>query len=142
MRFNKRYGAVISILALAFMLQCKDNKNPANVVDDSLVGDWTLTRLTIISDQTTVLTETMLGQLGAYWRLNLKSDSTFTSAYNFEEEQNEIGTWTATATDLTLIFNTGGAERFAYSIENGELILQWSDIENGVQEQLTGEFSK
>ena len=62
-------------VSLAVVLyQCEKDQSPTNSVNDDLIGGWALTQLTIITDETTILTDAQLNQMEAYWILNLNAD--------------------------------------------------------------------
>ncbi|MCA9733566.1 MAG: lipocalin family protein [Deferribacteres bacterium] len=132
----------IVILTIFFLTSCNDDKNPTKQSNTDPTGTWKLTKLTIVSDQTVVLNELMLAQLGAYWTLELKSDKTFISNYNLDEPATDTGTWNVSGEQLTTTFDSGGSETFDFFLDQEVLTLEWTAIEEGVQEMLTGEFAK
>lgn len=134
--------ALLLVSMLLLHVNCDKDKNPTEPTEESLVGTWELTKITIVTDETTVLTDEILTQMGAYWTLKLKSDQTFESNYNLEEQEDETGTWSKSDNNLKVTFDSGGSDTYEYSLNNNVLTLEWTDVEDGVQENLIGEFSK
>ncbi len=108
-----------------------------------LVGTWQLTKLTVTTaDDVTILTEAQLTAMGAYWIVKLKSDNTFESNWNLDGLENETGTWQASATQLTVTFSSGDSQIFQCSLSGNTMTLEWTDVEDGVQEALIGVFTR
>ncbi|KAA3662770.1 MAG: hypothetical protein DWQ10_01645 [Calditrichaeota bacterium] len=135
-------SVVIFAITSSFALNCDDDKSPTKQTTSDPIGTWKLTQLTIVTDETIILSEFLLSQLGAYWTLELKSDHTFESHYNFEVTETETGTWNMSDNQLVLTFDTGGSETFDCSLDGDNLTLKWTALEAGVEEHLTGEFAK
>jgi hypothetical protein len=143
--FEKKSILLFSILlpvTLFVLCGCDEDDSPTQSAENELVGTWALTRLTIVTeDGTTVLTESLLGQMGASWIIELNGDNTFESRYNLGALEIGAGTWSTSGNELTIV-DSEGASAFEYSLDGNVLTLEWTDLEDGVEESLSGEFTK
>lgn len=140
--FLRTFIIFLAITAL-FFIDCKKDES-TEPEDSGLVGTWNLTKLTVVSEgEPMVLTGDILSQMGAYWILKFKSDNTFESNYKLEAgPEYETGTWSASGNELSITFDSGGSETFDYTLSGNVLTVSWSDSEGGVEESLTGEFTR
>jgi len=142
----KQKSIILLLISLAIIMSllynCDKDENPTKPTVNELVGTWKLTKLTIISSETTVISEAQLNLMGAYWTIKLKSDNTFESDYNLDNHEIESGTWNTSGNKLTVTFDSGGTDTFEYSLAGNVLTLEWTDVEDGVEETLIGEFKK
>lgn len=130
-------------LFLSILMNCDDDKSPTSA-DNSIIGTWELTKLTIVTTtETTVIDESLLSAMGAYWTLTIKSNNEFESDYNLEAgPENETGMYSTSGNTLTVNFDSGGSDTFNYTLDGNKLTLTWTEEDDGETENLTADFSR
>ena len=139
---NSFYLLITMLVPLLVFISCSEDDSPTNVVtmDERLVGNWTLTKVTIPSfmmEQTPEEAGFMInGEVNSDGTFEMRTvDSTGTSL--------ETGEWQTSGTTLTLCYEDGTSLDMAYTVDNNVItVITLIEMEPGQNVEAKLEFLK
>ncbi len=131
----------IILLGIIICTGCKKDDNPVSS-NDALVGTWVLTKVSYTYQQQT--NEMTPEEAGMQMTITLNSDNTYNATFNmYDSPETDLGTWSATSTQLTITSNSDGVDQIMpYTLNGNKLILTMVDTFEEETMEMRMEFTK
>ncbi|MEW6195200.1 MAG: DUF5004 domain-containing protein [Bacteroidota bacterium] len=116
----KKYFSFLIMLVFTLYIGCSEDSTSSSS-EESLIGTWTLTSITLTTINNTVLTPEQAGMSGT---IIMRADKTFEATFTTDGEPNtETGTWSVSGNTITLTSETETIVLENYSIQGNKLYV-------------------